>query len=301
MTIRDMKVFLTVCNSQSMSAAAAKLSISQSAVSQAIRAIERHFDTKLFQRVGNKVYLTDSGRNMATCSAHIISYLSHTEAIMRGTQTRELLHVGSFGPFLLVDLVHSYEAVPHSPEVVLHVYSPGELLSKLSTGVLDIVITDSKPSMPGITSHNVWSNDAVFICNAHSKLHPALQEEHPAIQLKDFETIPILLRDEGNHSHIQFEELMIANQVNFFCKGLFTNYEGIYASVDFDLGVGLINDRVAPSHASRYKIVSVEGANIRHEIYVSYLSNRENNPLIREFVAHAKEHLPQLYSQLPPI
>ena len=64
MTIRDMKVFLAVCEMQSMSAAAAKLNISQSAVSQAIRAIEKHFDTKMFDRVGNKVYLTDSGREV---------------------------------------------------------------------------------------------------------------------------------------------------------------------------------------------------------------------------------------------
>ena len=55
MTIRDMKVFLTVCEEQSMSAAAVKLNISQSAVSQAIREIERHFGTKVFDRVGNKV------------------------------------------------------------------------------------------------------------------------------------------------------------------------------------------------------------------------------------------------------
>ena len=298
MTIRDMKVFLTVCEEQSMSAAAVKLNISQSAVSQAIREIERHFGTKVFDRVGNKVYLTDSGRTMASCSAHVTSYLSHMESLMRSNNSRRLLHVGSFGHSIIVDLARKYQSYDPEPEIVLHVYSPSELLSMLSTGVLDAIITDSKPNLPGLVSHYICTNKAAFICHTDSKLHPHLAAEHPVLQLQDLAQIPMLLRDEGNTSRLQFDALMLANNVNFFCKGTFTSYEGIFSAVDRDLGVGLVTDRTSRVVPGQYKHICVEGANLSHEVYISYLARKESTPYLADFTAFAREQVPALYNEL---
>ncbi|MBO5123476.1 MAG: LysR family transcriptional regulator, partial [Oscillospiraceae bacterium] len=269
MTIRDMKVFLAVCEMQSMSAAAAKLNISQSAVSQAIRTIEKHFDTKMFDRVGNKVYLTDSGRNMAGCSAHLVSYMSHMESLMRSNSRRKLLHVGAFGHTIVVDLTQKYQEQNSEPEIAIHVHSPSELISMLSSGVLDVIITDSKPSLPGLVSQYVCTNKAAFICHPNSKLHPLLEAERPVLQLQDLENMPMLLRDEGNTSRLQFDSLMLANNVNFFCKGVFTSYEGIFSAVDRDLGIGLATDRSSSAAAHRYKRIDVLGAELFHEVYIS--------------------------------
>lgn len=298
MTIRDMKVFLAVCEEQSMSAAAAKLSISQSAVSQAIREIERHFETKVFDRVGNKVYLTDSGRNMAGCAAHIISYMSHMESLVRSPSRRSTLHVGSFGHSIIVDLTEKYQALFPDPEIVIHVNSPAELVSMLSTGALDVIITESKPNLPGLVSQYICTNNAAFICHPETKLHPLLQPEHPVLQLQDLALIPMLLRDEGNTSRLQFEALMLANNVNFFCKGTFTSYEGIFSALDRDLGVGLATDRTSRVNAARYKRIEVVGADLSHEVYVSYLARKEHTPYLTDFSAFVRENTAHLYNEL---
>lgn len=302
MTIRDMKIFLAVCEAQSMSAAAARLSISQSAVSQSIREIERHFGTKVFERVGNRVYLTDSGRNMASCSAHVVSYLSHMESLMRSSPQRSILHVGSFGPSLLVDLVKGYQQqAEHGAEIVLHVYSPSELLSMLSTGAVDAILTDSKPFLPGLVTHHIGTTTAAFICHPHSKLHPALEAEHPVLQLQDLDGMPMLLRDEGNNARIQFEKLMLANNINLFCKGMFTSYEGIFSAVDCDLGIGLTTDRIARVPSTRYKQITIPGAELCHEVYIAYLARKESTPYLADFVAYAREHVNEFYVALDPM
>ena len=281
-----------------MSAAAAKLSISQSAVSQAIREIERHFDTKVFERVGNKVYLTDSGRTMSNCSAHIISYLSHMETLMRSNSSRKVLHVGSFGHTIIVDLVRKFQQLYPVPEIVIHVHSPSELLSMLSTGVLDMIITDSKPNLPGLVSHYICTNKAAFICHPDSKLHPLLSVEHPVLQLHDLSEIPMLLRDEGNTSRLQFDALMLANNINFFCKGVFTSYEGIFSAVDCDLGIGLASDRIARINHSRYKRVDITEVDLSHDVYISYLARKESTPHLTDFAEFARQHASTLYTEL---
>ena len=125
------------------------------------------------------------------------------------------------------------------------------------TGVLDVIITDSKPSLPGLVSQYVCTNKAAFICHPNSKLHPLLEAEHPVLQLQDLENMPMLLRDEGNTSRLQFDSLMLANNVNFFCKGVFTSYEGIFSAVDRDLGIGLATDR-SSSAAAQVNILNTE-------------------------------------------
>lgn len=50
MTIRNLEIFVAVCENMNMSAAAAKLFVSQSAVSQSIRDLETHFNLRLFER-----------------------------------------------------------------------------------------------------------------------------------------------------------------------------------------------------------------------------------------------------------
>ena len=62
MTNRDLEIFSTVAECQSMSRAAQLLYISPSSVSQAIAKIEADYSIHLFDRVGKKLMITDSGR-----------------------------------------------------------------------------------------------------------------------------------------------------------------------------------------------------------------------------------------------
>ena len=55
MTIRHLKIFLTVAESGSMSAAAKSLYITQPSVSQAVRELEEHYQLRLFERLNHRL------------------------------------------------------------------------------------------------------------------------------------------------------------------------------------------------------------------------------------------------------
>ena len=111
----------------------------------------------------------------------------------------------------------------------------------------------------------------------------------------------MLLRDEGNTSRLQFDSLMLANNVNFFCKGVFTSYEGIFSAVDRDLGIGLATDRSSSAAAHRYKRIDVLGAELSHEVYISYLARKENTPYLTDFCDFALQHVTDLYNTLTSV
>ena len=83
MTIRNLEIFVAVCENMNMSAAAAKLFVSQSAVSQSIRDLETHFNLRLFERNSNKLYLTPPGKELLKYAEQLLEYYEHMETGMR--------------------------------------------------------------------------------------------------------------------------------------------------------------------------------------------------------------------------
>ena len=63
-SLRDLQAFLAVAEAQSFTRAAARLGVSQSALSQTIRALEARMDMPLFQRTTRRVALTEAGERL---------------------------------------------------------------------------------------------------------------------------------------------------------------------------------------------------------------------------------------------
>ena len=64
MEIRNITTFLKVAATQNFSKAAEQLGYSQSAVTIQIQQLERELQTQLFERIGKRVYLTESGQGI---------------------------------------------------------------------------------------------------------------------------------------------------------------------------------------------------------------------------------------------
>ena len=73
MTLRNMRIFLAVADFGSMSEAAKQLDIAQPSVSGTIAEIEDQYGIRLFERLGRKLYITQTGKQLEEYSRHILS------------------------------------------------------------------------------------------------------------------------------------------------------------------------------------------------------------------------------------
>ena len=74
-----METFLAVCRYMNFTRAAEKLNITQPAVSQHIRFLEKHYNTKLFRYEGKKLELTEAGEILKNASLTMM----HDETAMQ--------------------------------------------------------------------------------------------------------------------------------------------------------------------------------------------------------------------------
>ncbi|WP_317204925.1 LysR family transcriptional regulator [Janthinobacterium sp.] len=100
MTFTQLEIFALVAELRGFTAAAAKLAISQSAVSHALKALERELGVELLVRHQASVELTDIGRQLLLRAREILGLseaMRQEVADARG-QRRGSLRIGSFGP-----------------------------------------------------------------------------------------------------------------------------------------------------------------------------------------------------------
>ena len=88
MNLNQVQVFCAVAKHLSYSMAAEELFITQPAVSQQVKALERQLNVKLFERVGNKLFLTEAGEAVLTHAQAMLTAraeMEQTLAMLRGS------------------------------------------------------------------------------------------------------------------------------------------------------------------------------------------------------------------------
>src|SRR5258708_17919955 len=78
-TINQLRAFVAVCDQGSFSGAARELNRAQSAISHAIKALERAFDVALFERNTRKATLTSAGRSLLPGARVLIARSERTQ------------------------------------------------------------------------------------------------------------------------------------------------------------------------------------------------------------------------------
>ena len=93
MTRKHLTIFTQACRLQSFSKAAQALGTTQPAVSLAIRELESHYGTKLFERMNRRVYLTPAGEALYQQAQNILRGFQQAEEQLRQAPAR--LRVGA--------------------------------------------------------------------------------------------------------------------------------------------------------------------------------------------------------------
>lgn len=117
MTLRHMKIFLAVYQTQHMTRAAQQLRMTQPAVTRTIQEIESYYGIRLFERINRKLYITEAGRLFYSYAIHIVDSFDQMEKGLRNWDQLGFLRVGAsiaigteLLPRVLVDFQRKY---PH--------------------------------------------------------------------------------------------------------------------------------------------------------------------------------------------
>jgi LysR family cyn operon transcriptional activator len=145
MELRQLKYFVHAAEKGNFTAAADELYITQSTLSQQIMQLESELNTHLFDRIGRRVRLTESGQVMLEHARFVLAEVDKTrQAIedLQGLLTGEL-RIGVTYAFtsLLMPILVSFPKKYPGIRLRIVYAPPDELVQKLLAADLDMVLT----------------------------------------------------------------------------------------------------------------------------------------------------------------
>lgn len=157
-------VFESAARHESYTRAAEELSLSQSAVSRQVQALEEQLGLQLFRREGRSVRLTDVGRRyyleLSDALGRIRSATLQAMSYQSGLGSLRLATLPTFGSKWLLPRLHEFY-VTH-PGVTVHLHSRiGDI--DFNTSEIDAAITVGTGDWPGMVAHRLYNEFLIAI------------------------------------------------------------------------------------------------------------------------------------------
>jgi LysR family transcriptional activator of glutamate synthase operon len=151
-SIADLRVFLAVAETEHVTAAAAKVHLSQPAVTRAVGRLEHQLGARLFDRPGQRVRLNAIGRLMVGHAQQIVADFEAARADLSrlldpDTGPLRLGFLGSLGTWLVPDVIRSFRQIAPAAELVLRQGTFDLVAELLRSGEIDLLLTSPRPRL----------------------------------------------------------------------------------------------------------------------------------------------------------
>jgi DNA-binding transcriptional LysR family regulator len=248
MTLEQLRIFVAVAERQHMTQAAQALHLAQSAASHAIASLEARHDTKLFDRVGRRIELTEAGRAFLVEARTILAQVERAEVALsefgkfeRGTLTVQASQtIASY--WLPRHLVAFRRAHPRI-DIRLTIGNSAQVAEAIETGAAELGFVEGAVESERLVSIPVARDQLVLVVGPD---HPWTQGPGP----KPCELIQSewVLRELGSGTRSVFEEALTRLEIEPSSLKVvleLPSNEAVRAAVEAGLGATALSASVA--------------------------------------------------------
>ncbi len=240
MQVETLKVFCDLVESGSFSQSAVRNFVTQSAVSQQIRALESRFNTRLLVRQGRSVYPTDAGRILYEGAREILDRFERVDLQLRSmgeemSGTVRIVTIYSVGLYEMSMVIKTF--LKTYPKVNLHVeYSrANRVYEECQKGLADVGIVTYPKQLKGIQVIPLPADKLILICGPQ---HPFARHRQIDIRRLNGENFVAFEKDIPSRRAI--DQIFRAHKVHVRVVMELDNIETIKRSVEIGAGVSIV-------------------------------------------------------------
>jgi len=237
MDIAALDTFVAVARSASFSDAAHQLHLTQPAISKRIAALESELNTRLFDRIGRQITLTESGRALLPRAERILEELEDSRRALSnlaGSVAGKLTIATShhIGLHRLPPVLRSFMARYPAVDLDLQFRASEAICDDVAHGNLELGIVTLPPEpLENLEVHRIWDDPLRIVC---AKSHPLAKQD--AFELKHLSRYPAILTEKGTFTRNSLEQACAPLGIAIQAK-LSTNFlETIKMMVSVGLG-----------------------------------------------------------------
>lgn len=290
MELRQLHTFLAVAEALSFTRAAERLNYAQSSVTAQIQGLEAELGTRLFERLGKRVVLTEAGGRLQGYAARMVQQEAELRVAVPGAlEPAGTLHVGapeSLCAYRLPPLLARFHE--RYPRVRL-VFRPGacaELQRAVLDGSADVVFCFDAPARhDGVVGEDLVAEPIRLV------VHP----DHPLARARcvapaDLAGETILHMERGTAYRERFDQALAEAGVRPEVAIEFSSIEAIKQCAIARMGLAVLPDLAVAGELARGELVALRWHDRAFAVvtYVAWHKDKWRSPALEAFLGEVK-------------
>lgn len=289
-----LKVFESVARNLSFTKAANELFITQPAITKHIKELESEFEVKLFDRIGNKIALTQAGIILLSYANHILTL--HNEVKFEISQLNGNfegnLRIGAsttISQYVIPPILAQFHK--RYPEVKLSLVNGNteNIEQHLLKNTIDVGIVEGKPTNPDIR-YSPFLNDELLVFT--SSLNKTIPEK---ISNEEFLKLPLVLRERGSGTLEIIEKNLHLQKINpkqINVLMYLGSTEAIKSFIKTGNGVGIVSKFAIEQDLSNNSFRRIDTTSLKFHRQFYFIAPKGPEPtgLSRLFLNYIQNH-----------
>lgn len=293
MEIRQLRAFVAIAESGTFTAGAARVHVTQAAVSMQIRQLENEVGAKLFIRAPRNVILTEAGEKLLERARHILR--EHDAALEEIAEfagaKRGRLRIGSASAGVTADLLPRLlkDVRKRYPNADISVTSgtSDSLVQQILAAEIDIAFVSLPVEARGI--HTEQLNEDQLVAIASPRHAQAKQRTVSAYALAGER---LILGERGGNTRRLLDEFFAQAGVKPSVAMELSRQAAIKRMVEEDMGVGVVPLQSVRDEVEKGRLVRwwIEGAQINWQLGLARLAGGYESPLLEGFIGFCHKY-----------
>lgn len=288
MTIRHLRIFLYVCETLNMTAAGAKLNMSQPSVSQCIKEMEEYFQVILFERFPRKLYITEAGEKLKDYATHMLTLFDEAEQKIKKTEAAGVIRIGAnltIGTALIHQYIKAFEEKYPSVDVVVTVCNSVRIEEMLNKNELDLALME-ETIRDSYLNVEVFGDDRIVVI-AYPE-HKLCKTEN--IFFSDIVNEKLLLREKGAGVRDKFEHLSYVKGFKITPLWESTSTTALVNAVKEKVGLAVVPYQLVKKEleAGTVRELKLEDANLNRHLTIVTSKHKYLTEPVKAFMALMK-------------
>ncbi len=266
MTIRHLKVFISVAENGSMTRAAEALHVAQPAVSYTISEIEKYYGIKLFERINQRLIITEFGKEMLRCARDAVASFDEFEKRARQSTEKASVKIGAsitIGKTLIPKILEDIRLTFPEASPFVSINSTATIAEQVASGEIDFALVEGAVHSDNLLSVELSGDRLVAVASKNLNIPSKIF----ARELLNF---PLLLRERGSASRELVDKLFLEFTLSAKPFIESSSNEALISAAKNGLGIAILPSvlLVAARDAGELSEIDIKDARFERKYYL---------------------------------
>lgn len=265
MDTATLRAFLTVAKTRSFSQAAVQLHLTQPAVSKRVAALEAELNTRLFDRIGKQVTLTEAGQALLPRAQHILDEMADSRRALTNLSGKisGLLSIGTshhIGLHRLPLVLRAFHIAYPDVELDLRFMDSEAACTAVARGELELgIVTLPLEPLNSLVMAPIWDDPLGVVVAPH---HPLAKSQR--VRPETLAQYPAVLPGQGTYTRAILERAFAPLGIQVPIR-MSTNYlETLKMLATVGLGWSVLPQAMV--HGKELHVLKLQGVNLHRTL-----------------------------------